>query len=82
MRQSLRNSGKTWTQTENKTLRTLAHQNKPTKFIAGKLKRSTDAIRKHASEKGISLRLKSTTNGRTYKYKVKTRSTSNGRKRH
>jgi len=45
-----------WTSDEDKALKTMAKESKPTAAIAKKLKRSTQAIYIRASAKGISLR--------------------------
>ena len=50
------NSGKQWTQREVKQLKELAKQNTPTRVVGIKLKRTEDAIRSKAQEKGISLK--------------------------
>lgn len=50
-----RNSGKTWTPTEVKQLRQLAHDNTPTRVIGLKLGRTPDAVYTKASEHSISL---------------------------
>jgi hypothetical protein len=56
MSRSDRNSGKSWTAQEVKTLGKLAKQNTPTRVIGLKLGRTEDAIRSKASEEDISLR--------------------------
>jgi hypothetical protein len=56
MAKSTRNSGRRWTPSANKALRTLARQNTPTRVIGLKLGRSASAIYAHASQLGISLK--------------------------
>lgn len=51
----LRNTGKHWSQQEEKRLAQLADGNTPTRIIGLKLGRSEDAIRSKASENGVSL---------------------------
>ena len=53
------NTGKRWTTTQLKQLRQLARQNTPTRVIGIKLGRTENAVRTKASEKGVSLKLKS-----------------------
>lgn len=50
-----RNSGKPWTLGEVSQLRSLAHQNTPTRVISLKLGRTPDAVYKRASDENISL---------------------------
>jgi len=52
---SNRNSGKSWTPTENKQLRDLARGNTPTPVIGFKIGRIPDAVRSQAQRSGISL---------------------------
>ena len=49
-------SGKPWTPTEVKDLKTLAQGNTPTRVIGIKLDRSEDAVRSKAADEGISLK--------------------------
>ena len=51
-----RNSGKQWTQADERQLRNLARENTPTRVIGLKLGRTEDAVRNKASERGVSLR--------------------------
>lgn len=50
------NSGKQWTQQEEKKLEQLAEHNKPTPLIAWELGRTEGAVRNKASELDISLK--------------------------
>ncbi len=50
-----RNSGKPWTSREVSQLKSLAHQNTPTRVIGLKLGRTPDAVYSRASEENISL---------------------------
>lgn len=56
MAHSTRNSGKKWSASDKKQLRTLARGNTPTGVIGMKLGRTEDAVRTKASEAGISLK--------------------------
>lgn len=56
MARSTRNTGKRWTPTEVKELKTLAKQNTPTRVIGLKLGRTEDSIRSKASEQRVSLK--------------------------
>lgn len=56
MPKSTRNTGKSWSMTDNVQLRTLANQNTPTRVIGLKLGRTEDAVRTQASHQGISLK--------------------------
>jgi hypothetical protein len=51
-----RNSGKEWTSAENKQMRELVRENTPTRVIGLKLGRTEDAVYKHASDIGVSLK--------------------------
>lgn len=51
-----RNSGKSWTSVEIKSMAGLAKQNAPTRVIGLKLGRTEAAVRTKASEEGISLK--------------------------
>jgi len=53
---SNRNSGKPWTKSDIKGLRSLAQQNTPTRVIGLKLGRTPSAVYSKASEEGISLK--------------------------
>lgn len=50
------NHGKTWTPSDNKSLRQLASQNTPTRVIGLKMGRTPDAVQSHASDLGVSLK--------------------------
>lgn len=56
MSKSTRNTGKSWTPSDDRTLRDLANQNTPTRVIGLKMGRTEDAIRSRASDKGVSLK--------------------------
>jgi hypothetical protein len=56
MAKSTRNSGKSWTGTDNQQLRQLAGQNTPTRVIGLKLGRTEDAVRSQASKLDVSLK--------------------------
>lgn len=56
MAKSRRNSGKRWTGTQVRQLRSLAGRNTPTGVISLKLGRSKPAVRSKAAEKRISLK--------------------------
>lgn len=56
MPKSTRNSGKSWTPHEIKSMKALAGGNTPTRVIGLKLGRSEDAIYSKASEQGVSLK--------------------------
>jgi hypothetical protein len=51
-----RNSGKPWTPSDVKQLKTEARQNTPTRVIGLHLGRTEDAVRNRASDEGISLK--------------------------
>ena len=55
MSKSTRNTGKAWTPSDVKALKTLAQQNTPTRVIGLKLGRTADAVYAKASEKNVSL---------------------------
>jgi hypothetical protein len=57
------NQGKHWTNQDIRDLKTLAHQNTPTRVIGLKMGRTSEAIYAKASEEGISLK---PTNQRPY----------------
>lgn len=50
------NHGKEWSRVDESKLETFVEGNTPTRLIAWKLKRTEDAIRSKASEKGVSLK--------------------------
>ena len=52
----IRNAGKQWTPSEQKTLKTLATENTPTRVIGLKLGRPVGGVQNKASELGISLK--------------------------
>ena len=52
----IRNSGKSWTQSDISQLRSLAKQNTPTRVIGLKLGRTEDSVRTKASAASISLK--------------------------
>jgi hypothetical protein len=56
MSKSTRNSGKSWTPVEVKSMKAMAKENTPTRVIGLKLGRSEGAVYNKASEKGISLK--------------------------
>lgn len=56
MSKSTRNSGKTWTSGQVRSLKALARGNTPTRVIGLKLGRTPGAVYTKASEKGISLK--------------------------
>lgn len=56
MSQSTRNTGKSWSTTEVKSMAGLAKQNTPTRVIGLQLGRSESAVYNKASEQGISLK--------------------------
>lgn len=56
MAKSTRNSGKNWTATQKKQLKTLAKENTPTRVIGLKLGRSEAAVRSEAAKDGVSLK--------------------------
>ncbi len=49
-----KNSGKTWTPSENKELRRLVKENTPTRVMGLKLDRSPEAVQQHANDLGLS----------------------------
>lgn len=51
-----KNHGKSWTPSDNKSLKQLASQNTPTRVIGLKMGRTPDAVQSHASELGVSLK--------------------------
>jgi hypothetical protein len=55
MAQSTRNTGKSWSSTDDAQLRQLAAQNTPTRVIGLKIGRTEDAVYSRASKLGISL---------------------------
>ena len=63
-----RNSGKPWKSSEVSQLKSLAHQNTPTRVIGLKLGRTPDAVYSRASEENISL---SPTNRSPYNRRAK-----------
>jgi len=56
MSKSTRNSGRAWTPSQVKSLRTLARGNTPTRVIGLKLGRSPGAVYSKASQKNITLK--------------------------
>lgn len=56
MSKSTRNSGKSWTPSDNKALKQLAQQNTPTRVMGFKLGRTADAVQSQASKIGVSLK--------------------------
>jgi hypothetical protein len=56
MAKSDRNTGKTWTPSDNQQLKDLARRNTPTRVIGLKLGRTEDAVRSKASELGVPLK--------------------------
>lgn len=56
MAKSTRNSGKAWTPTQSRQLRTLAKGNTPTRVIGLKLGRTEGGVRSQASKLGVSLK--------------------------
>lgn len=56
MAKTPKNHGKSWTPSDNKTLRQLASRNTPTRVIGLKIGRTPDAVQSHASEIGVSLK--------------------------
>jgi len=56
MTKSTRNSGKRWTGSQVRQLRTLAKGNTPTRVIGLKLGRTEGAVRSKAAEAGITLK--------------------------
>lgn len=51
-----KNHGKSWTTSDNTTLKQLASQNTPTRVIGLKMERTPDAVQSHASDIGVSLK--------------------------
>lgn len=56
MSKSTRNSGKSWTPVEVKSMKALASENTPTRVIGLKLGRTEGAVYSKASEQGVSLK--------------------------
>lgn len=56
MAKSKRNTGKAWSGSDVRDLKTLARENTPTRVIGLKLGRTENAVRSKASQEGISLR--------------------------
>ena len=56
MTKSTRNSGKSWSPVEVKSMTTLASKNTPTRVIGLKLGRSESSIYNKANEQGVSLK--------------------------
>lgn len=56
MAKSTRNTGKAWTPTETKALKSLASGNTPTRVIGLKLGRTPNAVYSKASQVGVSLK--------------------------
>lgn len=55
MRRYIRNSGKSWTNTDIKNLKNLARENTPTRVIGLKLGRTAEAVRSKACTVGVTL---------------------------
>ena len=51
-----KNHGKEWKPTDDRQLKELAKGNTPTRLIGLKMGRTEDAVRTHASQKGVSLK--------------------------
>jgi hypothetical protein len=51
-----KNHGKSWTPSDNQSLKKLASQNTPTRVIGLKMGRTPDAVQSHASDLGVSLK--------------------------
>ena len=56
MGQTPKNHGQTWKAGDDRQLKKLAKENTPTRVIGIKMGRTEDAVRAHASEKGVSLK--------------------------
>jgi len=56
MAKSTRNSGTSWTPTQQRELRSLARENTPTRVIGLKLGRTEAAVRTKAADLGVSLK--------------------------
>lgn len=56
MSKSTRNTGKSWTPSNDQQLKQLAKENTPTRVIGLKLGRTPAAVSTHASEIGVSLK--------------------------
>ncbi len=56
MSKSTRNSGTSWTPTQQRELKTLARENTPTRVIGLKLGRSESSVRSKAADLGVSLK--------------------------
>lgn len=56
MSKSTKNTGKLWTSSEVKNLRTLANKNTPTRVIGLKLGRTANAVQSKASDIKVSLK--------------------------
>lgn len=56
MSKSTRNSGKKWSQIDQRELKQLAKQNTPTRVIGLKLGRTASAIQNKANDIGVSLK--------------------------
>jgi hypothetical protein len=56
MSKSTRNTGKSWSSSDQTQLRELARQNTPTRVIGLKLGRTEDAVRSRAGGLGVSLK--------------------------
>lgn len=56
MSKSTRNTGKAWTPSDVKQLKSLAKENTPTRVIGLKMGRTEGAVYAKASEKGVSLK--------------------------
>ncbi len=56
MAKTPKNHGKSWTPSDNKSLKQLASRNTPTRVIGLKMGRTPDAVQSHASDLGVSLK--------------------------
>lgn len=56
MSKSTKNTGKNWSPSDKRELKTLARQNTPTRVIGLKLGRTPDSIYSKASQLGVSLK--------------------------
>jgi len=56
MPKSTRNTGKSWTSSDVKQLKSLANKNTPTRVIGLKIGRTPGAVQSKASNEGISLK--------------------------
>ena len=56
MAKTPKNHGKSWTPSDNQSLKKLASQNTPTRVIGLKMGRTPAAVQSHASDLGVSLK--------------------------